>query len=180
MASFCVLLFLCSLIVLYRRERKKGGPIRHGRIWWKAFTIATFLWIPIALVKCCCSRKRKDAAIAALPGGPTSAGAYTKIEGGSVQDVGGAGNQWYGAPPSKYEPFSTAGPNGGMDTGYRQQTPVPPPPYTAPPAAAAAAAPAPVGLAAEYYAPSPAAVPYSVPPTAAVPYGMSPGYHPGR
>jgi hypothetical protein len=119
-----------------------------------------------------------------------------------VQYVGGAGNQWYGAAaavPSKYEPFSTTGPNAGIDTGYRQQTPVPPPPYTAPPPAAEPA-PAPVGAAAEYYAPAPpgqpmgfsapppqqqpasslVAAPYPVPPTAAVPYGMSPGYNPGH
>ncbi|KAK3393107.1 hypothetical protein B0H63DRAFT_516313 [Podospora didyma] len=97
--STLIILFFGALAYHYIKERKRPGPVRHGRVWWKAVKVASFIWIPILLWKCICGRRNKkdhngnSRSIA----GPDAT--YTKIDEG-----GDANSQYYGynnaAPPA--------------------------------------------------------------------------------
>jgi hypothetical protein len=97
-------------------ERRKPGPTRHGHVWWKAFTIASLLWIPIKIIKCCTSRT------------------YTKIEPGTSKQTGITGysathpGPRYGdggsgdVPPGTFEPYNS----GAMPPPYSVHAPAAP------------------------------------------------------
>ncbi|KLU83296.1 hypothetical protein MAPG_02360 [Magnaporthiopsis poae ATCC 64411] len=53
------LLFVIAFCVYWSKERKSGGKTRWGRVLWGAIKVATGLWFPIAIYRCCCGRNRK-------------------------------------------------------------------------------------------------------------------------
>ncbi|KAK1836968.1 hypothetical protein QBC39DRAFT_366519 [Podospora conica] len=73
-------LFLGSLAYFYRKARKSGTPPRHSRIFLRALLIATFLWIPVLLVKLALAahRKRKRRGTLIVAGDANAA--YSKLD----------------------------------------------------------------------------------------------------
>lgn len=82
--SIVALLFIIGLVMYGRKEwnrKKEGKKPRWGRVLFKAFALATFLWIPIWIVKKIRNRKGKK-------------GSYNKLdEAGAMQQPQA---QWYG------------------------------------------------------------------------------------
>ncbi|KAK3336173.1 hypothetical protein B0T19DRAFT_31182 [Cercophora scortea] len=177
-----LVLFVAALAYYIKKERKRKADgdaphkFRVGYVLWKAFAIASFLWIPIKLFKLISKRTGRHAKT-------TKVGMYAKIDewlppagdpssstaappAASPYGDGGAGAGY--VPAGKYEPLGYVGTTGALDpsplnspdpgTDYAKIPTVStnPPPY-----AAAVGG----GSAQEYFTQHPAYAPPSLQPT---------------
>ncbi|KAK0749527.1 hypothetical protein B0T18DRAFT_427635 [Schizothecium vesticola] len=106
-------LFLGSLFYFYRKARKSGTPPRHARIFLDALLIATFLWIPVLLVKLALSARRRRQRRGTLIVAGDANAAYSKLE-----DTGGA------APPMARTPSPADAEFLGLYGRYAPQPPM--------------------------------------------------------